>query len=102
MSYSFGTEVSMGEDVGAAIDKAYEESLGTYSDRAAVKATFDEVVPTAKRVALSMVAAVARPEDTVRVSISGHHNAGNEPTPGWSDCFMTVTVTQVPATAEAT
>lgn len=58
MSYSFGVKASMGEDVGVAIDKAYEDSIAGYSDAAAAKAIFDEV------------------------------------TPGWSDCFMTVSVSQ--------
>lgn len=94
MSYSFSAQASMSEDVGAAIDKAYEDSMAGYSDAAATKAIFDEVIPTAKEIALAMLTAVARPEDGVSISISGHHNAGKEPTPGWSDCFMTVTVSQ--------
>jgi len=101
MSYSFGTQASMSEDVGAAIDKAYEEDLAGFADKEGAKALLDEIIPTAKAIALEMLTAVARPEDEVSISISGHHNAGKEPTPGWRDCFMSVAVYQKPPKPEA-
>jgi hypothetical protein len=42
-----------------------------------------------------MCANVAKPNETVQVSISGHWNGGFEPKPGWASNALTISVTQV-------
>ena len=60
----------------------------------------DAQIAAARTAALALAAAVARPEDGVRISMSGHSNPDRAPRPGWADQMVSVTVSQVPAKAE--
>lgn len=80
-------------DIEAAIDAAIANAGNQ------VEGSADQI-EAARAAAVRISAAVTRPGDAVRISMSGHSNPDRAPRPGWSDQMVTVTVVQIPAKAE--
>jgi hypothetical protein len=88
MSWSVYTTASMTEDVSAALDKAFDDAPQAREHAGPQEAA-------AKEATLALLTAVARDTDEVSIRLSGHYNAGKNPTPGWADCMITVSISQV-------
>lgn len=88
MSWSIRTEASLTTDVGVAIDKAFE------ANPQAIKVGGPQI-EAAKQAALALLTVVARPDDKVVISLSGHYNKDLEPATGWASCAISVALTQV-------
>lgn len=89
----YGIEASMGTDVGAAIDEAVA-AAGSQVEGSTAQ------IAAAREAALGLITAVARPEDRVRITMSGHSNPDGAPRPGWADQMVTVSISQIPAAAD--
>lgn len=74
----------------AAADKARTESG---SD---AESETGQLLEAAVQTALRLAAAVARPEDRIAVTVTGHANVDHAPREGWADEYLTVTVNRIP------
>lgn len=80
-------------DIEAAIDAAIANA-GSQVEGGA------DQIDAARAAAVRISAAVTRPGDRVRISMTGHSNPDRAPRAGWADQMVSVTVVQVPAKAE--
>lgn len=85
MSWNVTIVADMSTDISKAIDEAFDENA---RERGGPQLEY------AKEAALSLLTGVARPQDRVRISLTGHYNEGCEPTAGWSNCFISLSVSQ--------
>jgi len=95
MSWNVSTGASMGSNVGTAIDEAVA-AAGTQTEGS------EEQIAAAREAALALLTAVARPEDSVQITLSGHSNPDKAPRAGWADQMVTVSVRQVVGDAQET
>ena len=73
----------------------------------AIKAAFDQnpearkqggpQIEMAIEAAYLLIQGVSRPQDGVVIRLSGHYNPNLAPTPGWADCMISVSVSQIAA-----
>lgn len=91
MSYSFssGIEPIKADEVA---DLVLEHQ--TDEGNAQVAAAAGHMLAIKEALAI-LVPAILRDGDTVRVTVSGHANADNEPNPGWASNGITISITQV-------
>lgn len=61
-----------------------------------IEESFSDQFNAAVQAFTLLAAAVGRPEDKIRIHISGHANPDHGPKEGWGPEFITVTVTAVP------
>ena len=90
MSFSITFKADPDETVGEAFEKA------DIPNKEIARETGGALLMSALEYAAdSMVAEVAKPDESVQVSISGHWNGGLEPKPGWAANALTISVGQI-------
>lgn len=90
MSWSLSVTSPTPESVSASIDAALNELHHTVREH-----VDPEQIAAAKDAAVALALTVARPGDTVSISMGGHHNADKIPVSGWSNDTVHVTVGQI-------
>jgi hypothetical protein len=70
--------------------------VGLQSAPAGVDQSQADILAACEQAAEIIAAALGRPADRIRVTISGHANPDHEPCAGWADEFAQVSVVVVP------
>lgn len=84
---------------GAVAKDAIEVTQPNLSD--VVEAEQREQLDVATQVARALARVVGRPDDHVRVSMTGHANPNHAPRDGWANEMITVTVSAHPSDDQA-
>lgn len=94
MSYSFSTEVPADADKNTTEAKVQQAFLDGVPEDSDQRANAAEIARVAADAVYILKAKLGRPGDAIGVSISGHANADCEPVKGWSDCAISISLSQ--------
>lgn len=93
MSYSLSA-IGTRDDLGDAYVDAVNTAVASYGTGGPVDEMADHFAAIGDAVE-GLAKVVGLPEDRLAVAVSGHANEGHAPAEGWSDEFITITISRL-------
>ena len=99
MSFSFTIQTKPGDNIDAVVEAAVDEQIeqahaNNYEPNVELARALG-MIEAVKRHIHAVRSAIARPEDRLSITVSGHANPSAEPNPGWASNMLSVSVNQV-------